>query len=88
VELSFAAFGFRRPEQKGWTGLELKPQKLPSDFLRQKRGSQQFGHLKWPGVGPNELIGGSGGPLKAAFWLITFPECNFTAQLFVPTFFC
>jgi hypothetical protein len=37
AELSFAAFGFRRPEQKGWTGLELKPQKLPSDFKTKKR---------------------------------------------------
>jgi hypothetical protein len=36
VELSFTAFGFRRPEQKGWTGLELKPQKLPSDFKTKK----------------------------------------------------
>jgi hypothetical protein len=45
-----------------------------SQILKQKRGSQPFGHLKWPGVGKNELIGGSGGLLKAAFWLITFPR--------------
>jgi hypothetical protein len=54
VELSFAAFGFRsrRPEQKqqkGWTGLELKPQKLPSDFKTKKRK---------PAIWPSEVARG------------------------------
>jgi hypothetical protein len=37
VEPSFPAFGFRRPEQKGWTGIELKAQKLLSEFKTKKR---------------------------------------------------
>jgi hypothetical protein len=42
LEPSFPAFGFRRPEQKGWTGLELKAQKLLSDFKTKK---QEASHL-------------------------------------------
>jgi hypothetical protein len=37
VEPSFPVFGFRRPEQKGWTGLKPKAQKLLSDFKTKKR---------------------------------------------------
>jgi hypothetical protein len=36
------------------------------------------------GVGPNELIGGSGGPLKAAFWPIIFPPVRFHCQNILP----
>jgi hypothetical protein len=86
VEPSFPAFGFRRPEPKGWTGLELKAQKLLSDF-KTKRGSQPFGHFKWPGVGPIELIHGSGGPLKATFWLITFSRVRFHCPTLLPLHF-
>jgi hypothetical protein len=52
-----------------------------SQILKQKRGSQPFGHLKWPGVGPNELICGSGGP---AFWPITFSRVRFHCPTFLP----
>ena len=83
MEPSFPAFGFRRPEQKGSTGLELKAHETPSDF-KTKRGSQPFGHFKWPGVGPNELIGGSGGPLKATLWRITFSRVRFHCPTFLP----
>jgi hypothetical protein len=86
VEPSFPAFGFRRPEQKDWAGLELKAQKLLT-VLKQKRGSQPFGHFKWPGVGPNELIRGSGGPLKATFWPITFSRVRFHCPTFLPLHF-
>ena len=55
-----------------------------SQILKQKRGSQPFGHLKWPGVGPNELICGSGGPLKATFWPITFSRVRFHCPTFLP----
>jgi hypothetical protein len=57
--------------KKAGLGSSSNPKNCPQ-ILKQKRGSQPFGHLKWPGVGQNELIGGSGGLLKAAFWLITF----------------
>jgi hypothetical protein len=56
--------------KKAGLGSSSNPKNCPQ-ILQQKRGSQPFGHLKWPGVGQNELIGGSGGALKAA-WLITF----------------
>ena len=58
-----------------------------SQILKQKRGSQPLGHLKWPGVGPNELICGSGGPLKATFWPITFPGVQFHCPTFLPLHF-
>ena len=73
--------------KKAGLGSSSKPKHF-SQILKQKRGSQPFGHLKWPGVGPNELICGSGGPLKAAFWPITFPRVRFHCQLFCPYIFC
>ena len=59
-----------RSKKKAGLGSSSNPKNYPQ-ILKQERGSQPFGHLKWPGVGQNELIGGSGGALKAA-WLITF----------------
>jgi hypothetical protein len=37
VGLSFPAFGFRRPDQKGWTGLEQEAPKPPPDLKKKKR---------------------------------------------------
>jgi hypothetical protein len=45
------------PEQKGWAVLEPETPRPLSD-LKQKRGGQAFSHLKWPGIGQNELAGG------------------------------
>jgi hypothetical protein len=61
------------PEQKGWAGLEPETPKPLSD-LKQKRGGQAFSHLKWPGIGQNELAGGPKVLLTATFWPRTFPE--------------
>jgi hypothetical protein len=72
--------------KKAGLGSSSNPQNCPL-ILKQKRESQPFGHLKWPGVGPNELIGGSGGSLKAAFWLITFSRVQFHCPTFLPLHF-
>ena len=72
--------------KKAGLGSSSNPKNCPQ-ILKQKRGSQPFSHLKWPGVGPNELIGGSGGPLKAAFWLITFSRVQFHCPTFLPLHF-
>jgi hypothetical protein len=67
--------------KKAGLGSSSKPKNC-SHILKQKRGSQPFGHLKWPGVGANELICGSGGPhSKRLFGQQLFPECDFTVQL-------
>ena len=74
--------------KKAGLGSSSKPKNC-LQILKQKRGSQPFGHIKWPGVGPNELICGSGGPLKAAFWPITFPRVRLHCPTFLPLhFFC
>ena len=72
--------------KKAGLGSSSKPNNF-SQILKQKRGSQPFGHLKWPGVGPNELICGSGGPLKATFWPITFSRVRFHCPTFLPLHF-
>jgi hypothetical protein len=72
-----------RSKKKAGLGSSSKPKKF-SQVLKQKRGSQPLGHLKWPGAGPNELINGSGGPLKAAFWPTTFPRVRFHCPSFLP----
>jgi hypothetical protein len=69
--------------KKAGLGSNSNPKNYPQ-ILQQKRGSQPFGHLKWPGVGQNELIGGSWGLLKAAFWLIIFSRVQFHCPNFVP----
>ena len=72
--------------KKAGLGSSSKPKNC-SQNLRQKRESQPFGHFKWPGVGPNELIHGSGGPLKATFWPITFSRVRFHCPTFLPLHF-
>jgi hypothetical protein len=71
------------PEQKGWAGLEPETPKPPSG-LKQKRGGQAFSHLKWPGVGQNELAGGPKVLLTATFWPTTFPRARFHYPTFLP----
>ena len=39
---TFPAFGFRRPEQKGWTGLEPEPPKPLSDPKQKKEEASRF----------------------------------------------
>ena len=56
--VSFPAFGFRRPEQKNWVGLEPEAPKMPSDLKQKKREGRTFPDLKWLGVGQNEQAGG------------------------------
>jgi hypothetical protein len=72
--------------KKSGLGSSSKPKNC-SPILKQKRGSQPFGHFKWPGVGPNELIGGSGGSLKATFWSTTFSRVRFHCPAFLPLHF-
>ena len=72
--------------KKAGLGSSSKPKNC-SQNLKQKRESQPFGHFKWPGVGPNELIHGSGGPLEATFWPITFSRVRFHCPTFLPLHF-
>jgi hypothetical protein len=69
--LSFPAFGFRIPKQKGWTwtGLELEQKKTKAALGSEtkKEEAKPLPHLKWPGVGQNELAGGPKVLLTAAF---------------------
>jgi hypothetical protein len=57
-----------------------------SQILKQKRGSQPFGHFKWPGAGPNELIGGSGlrRATQSEFLAKTFSRVLFHCPTFLP----
>jgi hypothetical protein len=82
VGLSFPAFGFRMPEQKGWTLLEPEtPKPLPD--LEQKRGGQPFPHSNWQGAGQKSWLAAPGciishsGPLADNFsqGTIPLPKC-------------
>jgi hypothetical protein len=49
--LSFPAFGFRKPEQKGWAGLEPETPKPLSDLKQKKRRPGVFSFKvagNWP----------------------------------------
>jgi hypothetical protein len=83
-----ARWGYLFPhlEQKGWAGLEPETPKPLLD-LKQKRGGQAFSHLKWPGIGQNELAGGPKVLLTATFWPTTFPRARFHCPTFSPLFY-
>jgi hypothetical protein len=45
-----------------------------------------FSHLKWPGIGQNELAGGPQVLLTATFWPAASPVARFHCQTFLPLF--
>jgi hypothetical protein len=63
------SFFLESRSKKGWTGLEPKAQEPPSDFFSaiSLAASEVASGLR-----PSELVGGSGGPLKAPFWSTHF----------------
>ena len=83
VGLSFPAFGFRMPEQKGWAELELETPKPLSDLKQKKRSPGVFS-FEVAGNCQNELAGGPKVLLTATFWPTTFPGSRFHCPTFLP----
>ena len=83
VGLSFPAFGFRMPEQKGWAELELETPKQLSD-LKQKKRSPGIFSFEVAGNCQNELAGGPKVLLTATFWPTSFPGARFHCPTFLP----
>jgi hypothetical protein len=87
VGLSFPAFGFRIPEQKGWAELEPENPKPLSD-LKQKK--------KRPGVFPFKVAGNwpkragwrpqSQSASHSGFLAENFSRARFHCQTFLPLF--
>jgi hypothetical protein len=71
--------------KKAGLGSSSKPKNC-SQIVKQKRESQPFGHLKWPGAGPNELIG-LRRATQSGFLANNFSRVRFHCPNFLPLHF-